>query len=310
MGKQVLGKVFISHSSVDKRFVRRLARAIEKKGFGIWLDERELVAGDSLAKKVSEAIDSARVVLVVVSRSSVKSSWLAFELNKATNRMVKGECRVIPAVIERVELPPEVGGLLYADFTSNFKLGLRALITALESEVSTLEHNARRNAIRGGFWSRVKLALSDIFGPTAYASVMGEYKSIDYTVVSLPIPNGNGDETGVVYETVSHYGTQVKPLSDRWWIEFEQSIQDIPEKLFLVVTERPIGFTTETNHSNEPLLTVKPIFDWKKNISAYVVFADLSRVGWRRQCSILKHARNLLSSLAKQFCSSEAVASR
>src|SRR4051794_15219003 len=115
MKKHLLGKVFISHSSKDKPFVRRLARRLEKEGFGIWLDERELVAGDALGKKISEALDSARAVLVVASKISVDSKWLGFELNKATSRMVKGECRVIPVIAEECELPAEVGGLLYAD---------------------------------------------------------------------------------------------------------------------------------------------------------------------------------------------------
>ena len=51
MKKHLLGKVFISHSSLDKPFVRRLTRRLEKEGFRVWLDERELVAGDSLGKK-------------------------------------------------------------------------------------------------------------------------------------------------------------------------------------------------------------------------------------------------------------------
>jgi hypothetical protein len=114
----MLGKVFISHSAVDKAFVRMLAHKIEKAGFRVWLDEKELLVGDSLPKKISEAIKSASVVLVVVSSASIQSRWLSFELNQATQKMVEGKCRVIPVVIEQTELPPEVTGLLYADFTS------------------------------------------------------------------------------------------------------------------------------------------------------------------------------------------------
>jgi hypothetical protein len=106
MKKHLLGKVFISHSSIDKPFVRRLARRLEKEGFGIWLDERELVAGDSLGKKISEALDSARAVLAVASKASIESRWLEFEVNKATSRMVKGECRVIPVVIDKPNCRP------------------------------------------------------------------------------------------------------------------------------------------------------------------------------------------------------------
>jgi hypothetical protein len=134
MDQSLPGQVFLSHSSVDKSFVRKLTHRIEKEGFRVWLDEKKLIAGDPLGKTISEALDRASVVLVVVSKASVKSRWLSFELNKATERMVKGECRVIPVVIEKIELPAEVKGLMFADFTSSFKLGFKAVLTALQHE--------------------------------------------------------------------------------------------------------------------------------------------------------------------------------
>ena len=103
------------------------------------------VAGDALGKKISEALDSANVILVVVSQASIELKWLLFELNKVTVRMVKGECRVIPIVVEKVRLPPEVGGLLYADFTSSFEDGFQSVLTALQ-------HEANRKAKEQGFW--------------------------------------------------------------------------------------------------------------------------------------------------------------
>jgi hypothetical protein len=300
MKKSLLGKVFISHSSVDKPLVRRLSRRIEREGFTVWLDERELVAGDSLARNISDALDSARVVLVVVSKASIKSKWLSFEVNKATDRMVKGECRVIPAVVETVILPSEVGGLLYADFTSSFELGSRAVITALENEVSALENKARREAIRKTFRSRVELALFEIFGPTGYTSLMGEYRSINYHSVSLPIPSEDDDRTDITYEIIPSYGRDVKPLPDRWWREYEETIREVPEKLFLVITERPIGFSVQA-HDAGSRLAVKVVRDWQQRISQHVVFAELSGLAWKSQYAILKKTQTLLVSLATEL---------
>ena len=65
---------------VDKPFVRKLAHRIEKEGFRVWLDEKKIVAGDALGKTISEALDRASVVLVVVSKASAESRWLSFEL--------------------------------------------------------------------------------------------------------------------------------------------------------------------------------------------------------------------------------------
>ena len=61
-----LGKVFISHTAVDKRFVRRLKARIESAGYDVWLDEHDLLAGDPVAEQIGEALKRAKVVLVVV----------------------------------------------------------------------------------------------------------------------------------------------------------------------------------------------------------------------------------------------------
>src|SRR6266704_928925 len=100
-----LGKVFISHTATDKPFVRRLAARLDKLHFRVWLDEHDLIAGDPLPQSIGKALQEARVVLVVVSKASVASKWLRFEVNVATERMIKGECRVIPIVIDETPLP-------------------------------------------------------------------------------------------------------------------------------------------------------------------------------------------------------------
>ena len=68
-GARELGKVFISHTASDKPFVRKLAAGIRTRGYNVWLDEHELLAGDALPEKISSVLSKSRVVLVVVSRS-------------------------------------------------------------------------------------------------------------------------------------------------------------------------------------------------------------------------------------------------
>lgn len=129
-----LGKIFISHTSADKPFVRRLSKRIESEGYSVWLDEHDLLVGDPLAERIGDALKSARVVLVVVSTTSIASRWLRYELNIATERMIKGQCRVIPIVIDDSLLAPEVQGLLYADCRKSLKSGWKAILTAIQHE--------------------------------------------------------------------------------------------------------------------------------------------------------------------------------
>ena len=46
----------------------------------------------------------------------------------------------------------------------------------------------------------------------------------------------------MAYETVSDHLGKAEPLSQRWLNEYEESARHTGEKLFLVLTERPIGF--------------------------------------------------------------------
>jgi hypothetical protein len=74
--KTSLGKIFISYSSKDKAFVRKLSNEIEKHGYATWLDEKEIVAGDYLPKKIGEAIKTSKVIIIVLSRNSIFSKWV------------------------------------------------------------------------------------------------------------------------------------------------------------------------------------------------------------------------------------------
>ena len=136
--KYMLGKVFISHSWKDKAFVRRLAKTLWEEDYQVWLDEKELVPGDGLATRLSDALSQSRVVIVVVTPNSMDSRWLRFELNKATERMVQGNCRIIPALKGIVEPPSELKGVVYADFRRSFKKGLEAVLAALSKEADAV----------------------------------------------------------------------------------------------------------------------------------------------------------------------------
>lgn len=292
--KHLLGKVFISHSSVDKPFVRKLAEAIERAGFRTWLDEKELVPGDPLAKKISEALDTSRVVLVVVSSASVASRWLSFELNKATDRMVKGECRVMPIIIEKVAFPPEVAGLLYSDFTEDFDLPLKGVLTALE-------HEARSRAWSHSFWSRAELLIKSTFDATGWVSVGGEYKDKDYNVAYLYAETGTDADRRVAYETVSGYSSPARPIRDLWWSEYSDSISNVDESLFLVLTERPVEFATESTSGTDGRITFKTL-GWKEHVYGYVVFVDLSSaIEEGSQLQLLADARDLLRKLNERL---------
>jgi len=296
--KTLLGKVFISHSSKDKPFVRRLVSRLTKEGFRVWLDEHELRVGDQLAEEISKALASSHVVLVVVSEASIKSRWLRFELNKATERMVQGQCRVIPIVKDMVDLPAEVKGLLYADFTREFRFGIKSVLTALD-------HEANRRAFERGFWSQMEMLIERVFGAKGFASLGSEYDTKDYNLVYIPVPSEEQDHTSVAYEIISSYVTPARPLSEQWWDEYRAAIEQLSERLFLVISERPVEFAAEKSSTGSPYLLIKNLVTYyhtAKDIYARVVILDLSTVSEEEdRLFVLKQAMNLLIGFAHEL---------
>lgn len=273
--KKSIGQVFISHSSKDKSFVRKLSKRLTDDGFRIWLDEKELLVGDSLPTKISDAVNRAMVVLIVVSSAALKSRWLSFELNKATNRMIQGECRVIPLVIEKIPLPAEVEGLLYADFTTSFAKAYRSLSTSLIYE-------AAQSTRKASFYMRADAVIDEVFDGRSYGSMGTDYSYLDYEAVELPFIDNNGNEFLVVYESVQDYLQLKEPLSEMWLKEFLHSKEQFDEDLFLIISERPIGYDVTYAVAGHPRVKVKQIgkSEYDKRALIAVDLSDLNFENW------------------------------
>ena len=48
--------IFLSHNRVDKPFVRRVNQELKKIGIRTWMDEAEILPGDSLPDKIAIAL--------------------------------------------------------------------------------------------------------------------------------------------------------------------------------------------------------------------------------------------------------------
>ena len=129
--------IFLSHTSADKSFVRELKNGLEAHGVkDVWLDEAEILVGDSLTKKIDEGLKKTKYIGVVLSPRSIKSAWVERELDIAINREIAtGEVAVLPLLYEQCDLPGFLVGKMYADFTSpaNYDESLSKLLRRLKA---------------------------------------------------------------------------------------------------------------------------------------------------------------------------------
>jgi len=100
-------KVFISHASEDEeRFVIEFAEKLREHGVDAWVDEWEILPGDSLVDKIfEEGIGEAEAIIVVLSENSVDKKWVREELNASIVKRINQGSRLIPVVIDECDVP-------------------------------------------------------------------------------------------------------------------------------------------------------------------------------------------------------------
>ena len=118
--------LFISHSSLDKPFVRKLVDELSKdNSINVWIDEKELLAGDDIQQTITKTLRyESDFFLLVISENSTKSSWVQFEVSQFMG-FAEGK-NLVPIVISKEHSFPKpidnlITRLKYLDFTDETK---------------------------------------------------------------------------------------------------------------------------------------------------------------------------------------------
>lgn len=127
----------MSHDSKDKRFVRRLSKDLRAFGHEPWLDEWEIKVGECVTSKIGEAINVSDYVIVVLTPDSVASGWVDREWKTLYwSEIQEADIKVLPVLLRKCDIPPLLRSKKYADFTSEYEVGLRQLIESLSSDAT------------------------------------------------------------------------------------------------------------------------------------------------------------------------------
>ena len=116
MEKQV--SVFISYSSKDNEFAKKLAIGLQNANVSVWIDEGEIKVGESLIEKISNSIDEVDYLVVILSPASVASEWVKREVVFAfTQEIEGGKLKVLPLLYQKCDIPSFLRDKRYIDFT-------------------------------------------------------------------------------------------------------------------------------------------------------------------------------------------------
>jgi hypothetical protein len=118
--RQKENRVFLSYGHEDRLFVRFLADDIRATRVKLWMDELEILPGDSLIGKISDGLADSDFVVACLSQCSVQSNWVRTELEIAATRGIRqNRTVVLPLLVGTVkskQIPFFLSHLLYVDF--------------------------------------------------------------------------------------------------------------------------------------------------------------------------------------------------
>jgi TIR domain len=135
-------KIFISHSSKDKDFVRKLAHDLREMGVETWLDEWEIKVGDCIVTKVEHGIAGADFVAIVLTPDSVKSGWVDREWKaKYWDEIDQGKTFILPILATKCDIPPLLKTRKYANFADNYVVAMVELMAAVGPVVRKAANN-------------------------------------------------------------------------------------------------------------------------------------------------------------------------
>jgi uncharacterized protein YjbI with pentapeptide repeats len=141
---------FISYSSIDKAFARRLHDQLQGRGVRCYLDEKDARVGDDIAEWIDRRVRRVDKLLLCASKDSLTSAWVDEEIATAREReRSEGKRIIIPLNLDGYLLDemayrgPHSALLrrrLAADFTgwasdnAKFEASFEAVMRALEAE--------------------------------------------------------------------------------------------------------------------------------------------------------------------------------
>lgn len=95
-----MADIFISYAREDRPHAEKLARGLEAQGWSVWWD-RTIPAGRSFDEVIEEAIEAAKCMIVIWSRSGVASDWVREEAQEGKRRAI-----LVPVLIEeKITIP-------------------------------------------------------------------------------------------------------------------------------------------------------------------------------------------------------------
>ena len=125
-------EVFVSYARVDRARVLQLVERMRAAGVGVWIDEGGIHGASLWGQEIVDAIESARVMVLMLSDASITSDNVVKELSIAS----EDKKPILPVYLHQAEIPKsmryQLAGIQHIEYyEGNDEVAFRSMCAAL-----------------------------------------------------------------------------------------------------------------------------------------------------------------------------------
>jgi predicted RNA-binding Zn-ribbon protein involved in translation (DUF1610 family) len=121
-------RCFLSYNKADKEVARSIGAHLTLSNIGVWLDEWEIQAGDSIPGKLNDALAAFDAFILLWSEAANRSDWVRQELHSAIMRAINNHsAKIVPCLLDETPLPALIADRCGIDFSDTHE-GISLLI--------------------------------------------------------------------------------------------------------------------------------------------------------------------------------------
>jgi hypothetical protein len=93
-------KIFLSYTHDDISICDRLRKDLSKLGIKVHVDDSDIEFAEPLKSRLAELINQSHATICIVSRRSLKSAWVCWEILQHRESLEKGSKKLIPVFVD------------------------------------------------------------------------------------------------------------------------------------------------------------------------------------------------------------------
>jgi len=169
--------VFVSYRSTDRAWAMSLVARLEGAGLRVFIDQKELEVGQSLAAQLQSALMRSRAAVVLVSKGWLESPWCQQEAEVLHDRALKEPgFALVPLRLDGSPMPAFLSTRLWIDFNHVLRAegdGVDRLINALIKRTADRPGSVAANA------SQAERKLTDEFVARIGSAAAGNVADVE-----------------------------------------------------------------------------------------------------------------------------------